>query len=473
MGAGAVDGFLDQRNLPLDLRVYDRPLDQYALAIGVGRPFEAALAVLVAQQRQVGAARRGRWTRGAQGREGIGRAVAVLATDLDRVGDLTVDQAVAVVVLREVTVGALQALLGVNVHHVDRLALLFADGGEFGHAVLAELLGIVGRDDLAGGVEQIALAIALVDRAEVPAMAVIVGELGVLRTRIDVVIDVAREVEVAPFADRGGAFRVALIDAVALGHRRILLLFRPHQRRIGLIIPHRVAEVGIEEDVGLVHVAVHALRGRDRLGEGVLDRVALFLRRADRMAGRVGLAMFVMAAMPAVLRLEPVLDRRIDRRGLTIAAIYGVDQAVGRLAVVRVDDVAARTARTAIVARLIIGAHEPHEWIIEARLVEVEHGDGDAQAGAGAAVRLLELRAAGFLEALDAAARVGQADLGEGAADRTAAALEHAEDVGGGQHVPGRQRIDDRSAPRAFCSGVTVPGVIPGDLTWAGSPLSV
>ena len=57
---------------------------------------------------------------------------------------------------------------------------LVPDWHELPFALLAPFLRIVGRDDLAVGVEQIALAVALEHRAEVPAVAVIVGELGVL-----------------------------------------------------------------------------------------------------------------------------------------------------------------------------------------------------------------------------------------------------------------------------------------------------
>src|SRR3546814_12986439 len=64
---------------------------------------------------------------------------------------------------------------------------------------------------------------------------------------------------------------------------------------------------------------------------------------------------------------------------------------------------AARAARLAIVAGLVVGPHEPHIGVVEARLVEVEDRDGDAQPGAGTAVRLLEVGAAGFFEPLDAA----------------------------------------------------------------------
>src|SRR3546814_9155051 len=72
-------------------------------------------------------------------------------------------------------------------------------------------------------------------------------------------------------------------------------------------------------------------------------------------------------------------------------------------------------------------------------LVEVEDRDGDAQPGAGTAVRLLEVGAAGFFEPLDAAGGIGQADFGELRVDGAPAALEDAEDVAGRHDVPARQ----------------------------------
>src|SRR3546814_5650890 len=57
-----------------------------------------------------------------------------------------------------------------------------------------------------------------------------------------------------------------LIFLVAHPRRAWRAIFRtwPHLRRVRFIIPHRVAEVGVQEDVRLVHVAGHALRRRDR-----------------------------------------------------------------------------------------------------------------------------------------------------------------------------------------------------------------
>ena len=70
----------------------------------------------------------------------------------------------------------------------------------------------------------------------------------------------------------------------------------------------------------------------------------------------------------------------------------------------------------AIIARLVVGPHEPHQRIVEACLMDVEHRDRDAQPRAGTAVRLFEVGTPGLLEALDAAGRVGQADFGKYAA---------------------------------------------------------
>src|SRR3546814_1978181 len=64
-------------------------------------------------------------------------------------------------------------------------------------------------------------------------------------------------------------------------------------------------------------------------------------------------------------------DRRIDRRRLAVAAELRIGQAVARLAVVGIDDVTARAARMAIVAGLVVGSHEPHIGVVEARVVKV------------------------------------------------------------------------------------------------------
>src|SRR3546814_1034554 len=57
---------------------------------------------------------------------------------------------------------------------------------------------------------------------------------------------------------------------------------------VGLIVPHRVAQEAVQEDVGLVHVAVHALRGGDRAREDVADRVPLLLRSPTQVGVQLG-----------------------------------------------------------------------------------------------------------------------------------------------------------------------------------------
>ena len=84
------------------------------------------------------------------------------------------------------------------------------------------------RDDVAGRVEQVALAVALEHGAEVPAVAVVVGELRVLQLRVEV-RDLLEEVDVAPQAARRRRLGIAVEDRRALLVRRVLLLLRPHR----------------------------------------------------------------------------------------------------------------------------------------------------------------------------------------------------------------------------------------------------
>ena len=104
---------------------------------------------------------------------------------------------------------------------------LLADGPELACALLAPFLRIVVADDFAVVVQQIAVAVALEDGAEIPAMAVIVGELGVVQLGIEV-IDIAQEIQVRPVAARRGAFRIAVQHLAHLVGGRIFLLLRPH-----------------------------------------------------------------------------------------------------------------------------------------------------------------------------------------------------------------------------------------------------
>ena len=386
---------LTSAHRPFEARRDCRALDQPAVD-----PLEALLAVRIADQQQIAAIRRRGRPGSLQRRRLVDRAVAILALDFDRAHDFGLDVAVAVIVLGEVAVDALHADID-----VDRLQV---------HGLLP-LVRIVVLDDLAILVEQVALAVARIDAAEIPAVAVIVGELRVVQLRVEQ-RDVAHEVDVAPLAADRRFFRIAVEDLALLRVGRIFLLLRPHERRVGFVVPHRVADHRVDEHVRLMHVADHALAGRDLARELVLDRMSRLVLRNRRID---------------LLRSADVAGLRVNRR-------------VERIAVVGVDHVASRATRRTIVAGIVVRAHQPDERIIESRLVNVEHRDRNAVAGAGTAVRLLEVRAAGFFEPLDLAGLVGQADFREQRADIAAAALEHAEDVGNRCRLPARHRIDLR-----------------------------
>src|SRR5690606_23228130 len=159
-------------------------------------------------------------------------------------------------------------------------------------------------------------------------------------------------------ASGGGALRVTVIDGTFLFIGRVMLLLRPHERRIGFVIPHGVTEKGIHEHVGLVHVAHHALAGGDGAGELVAQGVARFV---------------------------PV-NLRVNRIALAPVAVARINTTVARVAVIGIDDVTGRAAGTAIIAGLVVGAEKPHQRIVQSRLGNVDDRYGDAPAGARAAI---------------------------------------------------------------------------------------
>jgi hypothetical protein len=112
---------------------------------------------------------------------------------------LAVDVPVAVAVLREVAVDAVEALV-----QVDR--------GEV-HG-LAEFLRDRRRDRLAVLVEERALAVALEDGAEIPAVPVVIGELRVLERRVEL-RDILQELGIAPASADRGLLGVAVEDGRA------------------------------------------------------------------------------------------------------------------------------------------------------------------------------------------------------------------------------------------------------------------
>src|SRR5206468_710150 len=105
-----------------------------------------------------------------QRRVQIHSPVTIAAGDLDRRGDLAVDVAVSVCILPKVAVDAMHAAIEVDGRKV--------------HCLL-ELPGIIVRDGDAILVEQRSFAVTFENRAEVPSVPMVVGELGVLEAGVE------------------------------------------------------------------------------------------------------------------------------------------------------------------------------------------------------------------------------------------------------------------------------------------------
>jgi len=176
-----------------------------------------------------------------------------------------------------------------------------------------------------------------------------------------------------------------------------------------------------------VHVADHALAGRDR-------RRHLVAQRVPRLAAG---------------------DRRVAAgRGAAVAK-RAVRAAFLDVAVVAIDDMAAGAARIAVVARVVVSSEKPHRRVVEAGLGDIEHRDRHPQPRRRPAVRLPQIGPSRLVELLDFAGRVGVADLREDRVDDPSAALEHAEDVARRDGLPRRQRDE-------FCSQPMSPGHLRG-----------
>ena len=206
VGIARGDGVQDLHHLPLDLGIEHGALPEPAVA-----PDEPPPAARGGAERQVGPPRGRRRPRGAQGGLAPNGAVAVLAADLQGVAVLAVDQPVAVGVLGEVAIRAVHPLLQMDVLQVDRLL---------------EPVGIVEGDDAVLGIQEIPLAVLLVDGAEDPAVAVVVGELGVLESRVEL-RDLGQEFRLGPQAAHGRALGIAVEARPLLGRRGVALLLGP------------------------------------------------------------------------------------------------------------------------------------------------------------------------------------------------------------------------------------------------------
>src|SRR5258708_25030664 len=146
---------------------------------------------------------------------------------------------------------------------------------------------------------------------------------------------------------------MAIVDGPRLARRRVALLVGPHERGVGFIIPHGVAHEGVHEHIGLVHVAHHALAGRNRARETMFER------------------------MPRLL----LADGGIDRVRTAVMSVRRIRSGMGRIAIVGAHDVAAGAAGPSVVAGRTVGTQKPHERVVEPRLLAVNNRTGARRAG--------------------------------------------------------------------------------------------
>ncbi|GBF31237.1 hypothetical protein MnTg04_01194 [bacterium MnTg04] len=180
-----------------------------------------------------------------------------------------------------------------------------------------------------------------------------------------------------------------------------LLLLRPHKGGIGFIIPHRVTEIRIQKHVRLMHVADHALAGRNHAREPVPEWVPGFSFR-NRWVYRY------RNAVVTVLRISTRMP------GVTIVGIYHM---------------AGGASRRTVVAGLVVGAEKPHQRIVQAGLLEIDQRHGNSRTGPPPTIRLADVGPARFLQPLYLAADVRQADLWKQVADISAAAFKNPEHI--------------------------------------------
>ena len=283
--------------------------------------------------------------------------MAIDAVDFDGGAGLGVDFAVAVIVLREVAVGALHAFFEMNVREVDGFV---------------EAVGIVEGDLVAVLVEPVPFSIVIEDGAEDPAVAVEVGEFCGVESGVEFGgASLFEEFVVDPKAAGGGGFGIAKVGFVLLRLGGIALLGRIHFVGVEFVVPPGEAEVRGDHVRAGVDVADHALAG----GNGASERMF------DGMAG-LGL-----------------VDRGIGGGACAAVAKLCVCGGVRWIVVVGVDDVAGGAAAGAVVAGVIVGAGKRHDRIEEAGFLQAEENGIGAEFSAEAAVGELIVGLAGFFGA--------------------------------------------------------------------------
>src|SRR5438034_2658595 len=178
---------------------------------------------------------------------------------------------------------------------------------------LRELLRIVIVDLVVVEIEQVALPIMFENRAEDPAVSVIIGELGVLKLRIQF-RDLVEKSFVAPKSARSGGLGIFHCRSEELSIRRIVLFLRIHQLAVRFLVPPGVTEIRVHEEISLMHVAIHALARRNRAGELVHDRMSALGFRNRFVSGET----------------QTLMSKLVPPAGIRWRTIVGVNNVAGR-----------------------------------------------------------------------------------------------------------------------------------------------
>src|SRR5437764_10892607 len=107
-----------------------------------------------------------------------------------------------------------------------------------------------------------ALPIVFENRSQDPAVSVIIGELGVLKLRIQF-RDLVEKSFVAPKSARSAGLGIFHCRSDELSIRRIVLFLRIHQLAVRFLVPPGVTEIRAHEEISLMHVAVDGLARRN------------------------------------------------------------------------------------------------------------------------------------------------------------------------------------------------------------------
>src|SRR5262245_38140497 len=177
--------------------------------------------------------------------------------------------AVAVAILLEVAVDAVHALVEMDVGQVDGFL---------------ELLRVFEIYFVIVLVQPVAFAIVLEDGAVDPAVAVEIGELGLLVAAVEVAY-VTQEFGVAPLAFERSGFGIAQQRNGGILRFPDIGFWRIHAVAVGLVVPPHVAEILGGVGCAGMYVADHALAGRDGARQTVLYGVALLVLWDRGIAG--------------------------------------------------------------------------------------------------------------------------------------------------------------------------------------------